>query len=222
MDWKRCREENAQFLEAHQDQLIGSTIFSGFFERLISLIGFENTAIAILDEEYQPTVHAIFDRLADNYIEFVRCLHDYFRVEFLELHDDWGAWRAPMMSVGLHREIFASYIKKVVDACHQMGVFYEQHSCGFIEPLIPNLIETGADTWSGQPINDKLKLVREYGERFKFAATMQSLQPITDEESIQLARDFLRDYTGQRVWVFLHNILTPRQKCLIMNEIHRL
>ena len=220
-DWEGCRRENEQFLREHSDQLIGSTIFSGFFERLISFVGFENASIGMIDEDFQPIIHKLFDRLADSYIEYVRRLHRYFRVEIIELHDDWGTQRAPMLSAGLHREMIAPYIKKVVDGCHEIGVFYEQHCCGFVEPLIGSLVDTGADTWRGQPLNDKLKLVKQYGDRFKFAVTMQPLHPISDEEALRLARDFRRDYAGRDVWVFLHPILTPAQKKLIVDEIHR-
>jgi len=219
--WERCREENAGFFTANDDKLIGSTVFSGFFERLISLVGFENAAIGMVDEDYQPVIHALFDRLADSYIEYIGLLRRHFRVEFLELHDDWGTQRAPMFSPALHREMIVPYIKKVTDACHAMGVVYEQHSCGFIEPLIPNLIETGADTWRGQPVNDKLRLVRQYGDRFRFAVTMQPPAPITDAEALQLAGDFRRDYRDRQVWVYLHSVLTPAQKRLIMDEIYR-
>lgn len=219
-DWEACRKENGQFLEENRHKLISSTIYSGFFERLISFVGFENAAICLIDDEYENTVKAIFDKLADNYIEYIRCLHKYFGVEFIELHDDWGTQRAPIMSPAVHKALIAPYIKKVVDACHQMGLIYEQHSCGFIEPLIPALVETGADTWRGQPINDKLSLVRKYGDRFHFAVTMQPSAPISDEEALILAKDFLRDYKDKRVWVFLHPILTEKQKHIIMDELH--
>jgi hypothetical protein len=219
-DWARCREENAGFLAENSDKLIGSTIYSGFFERLISFIGFENAAIDMFDEDSQPMICALFSRLADSYITYIELLHRYFRVEFLELHDDWGTQRAPMFSPELHRQMIVPYIKKVTDACHAMGIVYEQHSCGFIEPLIPNLIEAGADTWRGQPVNDKLRLVRKYGNCFRFAVTMQPPAPISDCEALQLARDFRRDYQGQHVWVYLHSILTETQKHLIMDEIY--
>lgn len=219
-DWEDCQKENAHFLEENQDKLIGSTIYSGFFERLISFVGFENAAICLIDDEYTDTVKAIFDKLADNYIEYIRYLHKYFRVEFIELHDDWGSQRAPMISATLHRELICPYIKKVVDACHQMGLIYEQHSCGFVEPLIPALIETGTDTWRGQPINDKLTLVREYGDRFHFAVSMQPPTPISDDEALILAKNFLRDYKDKRVWVFLHPILSEKQKHIIMDQLY--
>ncbi|NLO49087.1 MAG: hypothetical protein GX111_12400 [Clostridiales bacterium] len=44
----------------------------------------------------------------------------------------------------------------------------EQHSCGKIEEMFPSIIASGADTWRGQPMNDKLSLVRRFSSTFRF------------------------------------------------------
>ena len=49
LPWEQCAEENREFLQT--DGVIAATLYSGYFERLISLVGFENAAIALIDEE---------------------------------------------------------------------------------------------------------------------------------------------------------------------------
>ena len=43
------------------------------------------------------------------------------------------------------REFLKPEVKKLVDGVHAMGMRYEQHSCGCIQPIIGDLIELGVD-----------------------------------------------------------------------------
>lgn len=218
LDWEGCAKENAEYLNT--DKLIMSTIFTGFFERLISLVGFENAAMALVDEDQEDAVRGLFDRLADFYVELGRYLHRYFRVEWIEVHDDWGTQRSTMFSTAVHEDLIAPYIKKVVDGFHAEGIFFEMHSCGMIEPLMPNLIATGCDTWKGQQNNDKQKLVETYGDRFKFCVDVRNDELHTDEEVEAFFRDVLQTYNGKPVWYAMGRGFTPAQCRRIQEILH--
>lgn len=41
-------------------------------------------------------------------------------------------------------------IKRIANACHELGVIYMQHSCGNVTELFPNFIAANVDTWYGQ------------------------------------------------------------------------
>ena len=209
LDWEGCAKENAEFLKP--DKIVFTTIFTGFFERLISLVGFENAAMALVDEDQEDTVRALFDRLADFYIELGQYLHRYFNVEWIEVHDDWGTQKTTMFSVDTHEEMIAPYIKKVVDGFHKEGIFFEMHSCGKIEDLIPNLIDTGCDTWKGQQNNDKLMLVNKYGNQFHFAVEVRPAGPLSDEETMAFVEKFIETYQGKNVWFSMGRSFTPKQ-----------
>ena len=209
-DWAGCAEANREYLET--DKLITSTIFTGFFERLISFIGFEASAMALVDEDQQPYVHALFDKLADLYIDMLGRMKKYFNIELVDIHDDWGTQRSPMFSVETHAEMIAPYIRKVVEGAHAAGVYMEQHSCGMIEPLIPNLIDTGMDTWRGQNLCDKEKLVGLYGDRFKFGVELRPETPVDDESALALVEDAYRRYRGKRIWLAISRPFTAEQR----------
>ena len=55
---------------------------------------------------------------------------------------------------------------KCVKACHDLGMYFEQHTCGHIQEIIPDLCEIGVDIL--QPLmascNDIPIAKREYGE----------------------------------------------------------
>ena len=219
LDWAGCAEKNKEYLQT--DQILVSTLYTGFFERLISFLGFENAAMALVDDDAQDEVKKLFDKLADFYIEQIRYMHQYLNVEFIILHDDWGTQRGPMFSAETHQEMIVPYVKKVVDAAHQEGVFVEMHSCGMIEPLIPGLISTGVDTWCGQEVNNKLALIQKYGGEFKFGIEFRLAQPVSDEELIKLVRQFKANYTGKEVWLIVGWELPPAQAQLVHDEIYK-
>ena len=69
LDWEGCAKENAEYLKT--DKIIFSTIYTGYFERLISFVGFENSAMALIDEDQQEEVHKIFEKLTEVYIKII-------------------------------------------------------------------------------------------------------------------------------------------------------
>jgi len=218
LDWERFAAENRDFLNT--DKLVGTMLYTGFFERLISFVGFEKAAMALIDEDQQDTVKALFDKLADFYIEQVRYMKEYLNVEYVELHDDWGTQRGPMISEDTLREMIVPYVRKFADGVHALGVYFEMHSCGMIEPLIPALIDTGADTWRGQDLNDKLALIRQYGDRFKFGVEIRTIRETSDEELLEIVRKFKEDYAGERIWLMAGRGLSPAQAKLVYDEVY--
>ena len=101
------------------------------------------------------------------------------------------------------------HLTRFVSECHKMGMVVEMHSCGFIEELIPNLISTGIDTWPGQGICDKRKLIRLYGDQFKFSVLGNPpTPPASIEEAKQFARDLYDEFRDKMVVFWCHP-----QKC---------
>lgn len=200
IDWEGCARRNAEYLST--DRAIHSSIYTGFFERLISFVGFENASIALIDDDEKVAVHELFDQLTELYIEEIRRLKKWFNVDIVELHDDWGNQRSLMFSVDTHTEMILPYIKRVVDAAHSMDVLVEQHSCGKIESLMPNIIASGADTWRGQnSVVDKKWLVDNYGDQFRFGVDV-ACAPDTAPEDLAAAADrFVEAYHGKDVWL---------------------
>ncbi|MDY5810286.1 MAG: hypothetical protein SPK07_11585, partial [Coriobacteriales bacterium] len=75
------------------------------------------------------------------------------------------------------------------------GILYEQHSCGMVETIIPQMIEAGIDLWMGQPCNDKAMLVREYGDKICIGCELPMLPPeATDEEIHEAAVEWAATY----------------------------
>lgn len=165
-----------------------TTIMNGYFERLISLMDFENAIVSLIDEDQQEGVHRFFDRLTQFYERILEKLSQYFQVEFITFHDDWGSQRAPFFSINTCREMILPYLRRVVDKAHSLGMIFELHSCGKIEMLVPLMIEAGVDAWAGQDINDKLSVRKLYKNRLVLTAAPDNKPDMTTEEMHDFAR----------------------------------
>ncbi|OGV78137.1 MAG: hypothetical protein A3K19_15600 [Lentisphaerae bacterium RIFOXYB12_FULL_65_16] len=90
--------------------------------------------------------------------------------------DDIGMQKTIMMSLDMYREWLKPRLAKVIAAAKQVkpDILIHYHSCGFVEPYIPDLIETGVDILNPvQPeCMDFARLYAEYGDRLSFNGTL--------------------------------------------------
>ena len=210
IEWERCARENERYLNT--DKLIQTTIYSSFFERLITFVGFEKAAMAMIDEEQKEEVKKLFDKLADLYIDMIIRMHRFFNVDLVEIHDDWGTQLSTIFSVETHKELLVPYIARIAEKAHSEGVLIEMHSCGKIDALVPNIISTGVDTWRGQAIVDKRTAVEKHGDIFKFCAEIRPKEPVGDDEVIALLDEAITEWQGKNIWFGIGNPFTPEQK----------
>jgi len=152
----------------------------------------------------------------------IQLLHRHFNVEIVEIHDDWGTQRGTMFSVNTLREMILPYLKKVVDAAHEEGVFVELHSCGKIDDFVPEFIGAGVDTWRGQAIVDKAALVEQFSDRFKFGVEVRPAALLPDEEAKAFADQVFQQYHDKNVWVILSRTLSAAQQKSLYNTIREI
>ena len=198
IDWEGIAARNAEYLNT--DRAIQFTVFTGYFERLISLLSFEEAAMELIMEDYEDDIQELFTALTDFYIDFAQRFRKYFGADFVIIHDDWGTQRSAFFSPAVHKKMIIPHLTRFVKACHDCGLIVEMHSCGFIEELIPNLISSGIDTWAGQGICDKRKLINEYGDQFKFEVITNPKQPFTNmDDAKQFALDIFNEFKDKDV-----------------------
>lgn len=189
-----------------------TTIFTGFFERLISFMGFENAAVAMIDEDEESAVHELFDRLADLYIAYIDLCQCHLSIDAVMLHDDWGSQAGPLLSYQTIEKMIIPHLSRVVEHAHKRGILFEMHSCGKIEKLIPLLVEIGVDMWMGQDINDKLALFNEYGDKLLVEVEVPSLGATADSAAVHdVAETFVLDFAipGKPAAISLYSAPRP-------------
>ena len=134
------------------------------------LAGFENTLIAILEEP--EWLGDIFDTQLTVMLDlFQQILDAGYEFDGIYWWDDMGYKGSPFFSPETYREFLKPYHKRAADWAHERGLTVELHSCGYIEPLIPDLIDIGVEMLNPLEIKagmDPFRLKSLYGDKLAF------------------------------------------------------
>ena len=154
---------------ADENKMGCALIINGMFERMHSMMGMENAMCALYEDP--ESCYEFFGAIADYKIKLFRKIKEYYPgIQVINAHDDYGFKDRMIMSVEKWRDVLKPHLKRMVDACHELGLFYQHHSCGYIEPLIPEFVEIGIDALDAlQAGNTNLRAIKdEYQDRFTF------------------------------------------------------
>lgn len=145
-------------------------IWFGFDVAHSHMIGTENVLIGMYEEPEWIT--DVFDTYLNTSLDLCqRILDAGYEFDGIFWYDDMGYKGSPFFSPALYRELLKPYHKKVVDWAHERGMVTELHSCGFIEPLLPDIVETGVEMLNPLEIKagmDPFKLKSLYGDKLAF------------------------------------------------------
>jgi uroporphyrinogen decarboxylase len=146
----------------------------GAFDTMSPMCGHENLLMGMAaDPDWVR-------RMADLYSTLmVRLLETLFQREGLPdglwVWDDLGYKQTPFMSTAMYRELIFPAHKKLFDFAHSRKLPVVLHCDGFVEALIPSLIEAGINCL--QPIEikagmDLLRIKKNYGEKIALIGGM--------------------------------------------------
>jgi len=79
-----------------------------------------------------------------------------------------GFKQRPFMSPAMYKEFIFPAHKKTIDYIHSLKLPVVMHSCGFVEPLLPGMVEAGIDCLQVIEVKagmDLLRIYKEYGDR---------------------------------------------------------
>lgn len=125
-------------------------------------------------------------------------------VDVLFLGDDIGMQHTIMMSEELYCRWIKPRLKKLIDTVKaenpDVVIFY--HSCGFVEPFIPHLIEAGVEVLN--PIQSECmdfeEIHRKYGDKISFHGTIgtQTVMPFGTPQEVKEAVWKNLDIAGEK------------------------
>ena len=207
-DWEGCaKANNGTYLRPENFNQMW--FHTGYFERLIALMEFENALMAIFDEDSKEEVHAFFNKLTDLYIDIFQHVVDYFPdVNAVFFHDDWGSQKETFFSPALVEEMIVPYMKRITEFLHSHNIFCEFHSCGNNYKQVPNMIKAGWDMWAPQLMNDCYKIYDDFGDQIIIctfpmnipedimalgsdAARAEAFAKLPEEEQRRIAREYI-------------------------------
>ena len=165
----------------------------GFFEQAHGVRGMDNILVDLLINP--DFAYALLEKIA---VRKIGAAVQYAKagVDILFLGDDWGYEKSTIMSLPTWRKYFKPLLAKEIAAVRAVNpdVIIAYHSCGHVEPVVPELIECGIDVLqSVQPeANDPARLKRLYGNHLSFWGTIgvQSTFPFgTPEEMDRVVKE---------------------------------
>lgn len=194
-DWESsAKENNNSFLNADTFTQVAQ-LNGWWFERLVSFMGFEGAAMALIDDDQKNAVKALFEKTTDLGCRIIDKFVDYYEnIEAFMVHDDWGSQRSPFFSDDAAREMIVPYMKKLTDHIHSKGLYANLHSCGHVESRVQCFIDSGWDLWSPQPMNDTIKLCKNFGDKICIGITPELFDSDTtsEDEQREHARELVR------------------------------
>ena len=151
-----------------ENQLLCVHLLEGHFERLHDLMGFEEALCVFYDEDGEDDLRALFAAMTENRIRGMEIAKKYYNPDVIIYHDDWGTDRSLFFSPDIWRSFIKPEFIRLVNAAHELGMYFELHSCGHVQELVGELAEdTGVDILQPlqYPQNDIRMIKASYGER---------------------------------------------------------
>ena len=102
-------------------------------------------------------------------------------------YEDMGYKGSPFMSPDMYRELIQPAHKYTIDYAKSKGLPVIMHSCGYIEPLLPGMIEAGIDCLQVIEVKagmDLLKLHKLYGDKISFMGGIDVRTLYTNDRAI--------------------------------------
>ncbi len=171
-----------------EDLIVIGGLAQTIWERAWAIRGMERLMMdMICDEELAEYVLDMVTNLSIEQAEF------YARAgcDILWVGDDIGMQKTIMMSEDIYVKWLKPRIKKVIDTAKKINpdILVAYHSCGFVEPFIPHLIEVGVDILN--PIQpecmDFAEIHKKYGGKIAFHGTIgtQTTMPFGTPEEVR-------------------------------------
>lgn len=165
IDWAKSAKMDQ--VSAHDpDKFTYCTIFQGPFERLHTLMSFEDALCAFISNPKE--VAAFFDRIMEMKLDIIDALAKHYHPDVICFHDDWGTQNNMFFSPNVWEALLRPQIQKAVDRCHEYGIFFEMHSCGKMDQIIPSFADMGIDCFQCMGINDIPAAMKKTKGRLSF------------------------------------------------------
>jgi uroporphyrinogen decarboxylase len=142
----------------------------GPFECMQMMCGHENLLMGMaLDPDWVKDMVMTYVDMTINHLELLYAEEGL--PDAMYFAEDLGFKGKPFMSPAMYQDIMQPGHKRLFDYVHSTGRKVIIHSCGYVEPLVPGLIEAGMDCLQAMEVKagmDLPKLFDQFGDRIAF------------------------------------------------------
>lgn len=133
-------------------------------------VGTERVLIAMVE---QPEwISDMFNHFLDMDLALYQMIWDAgYRFDEIMWYDDMGYKNAQFFSPAMYRSLVKPVHRRAVAWAHERGVKAHLHSCGNINPFVPDLVEIGVDMLNPLEVKagmNPVELKAKYGDRLAF------------------------------------------------------
>ncbi len=146
------------------------------FELMHPVCGHEYMLMGMaLDPDWVKDMCSVYSELTINLLEIL--FEKEGTPDAIWFWEDLGFKDKPFMSPGMYKDIVWPAHKRLFDFVHSKGLPVIVHSCGFIEPLIADMVDAGMDCLQAMETKagvDLVRLKQTYGDRLSFCGGMDA------------------------------------------------
>ena len=140
------------------------------FEQMHPLCGHEYMLMGMaLEPDWVRDMVQVYTDLTINHLEVL--FAEEGTPDGFFVYEDMGFKHRPFMSPAMYKEIVQPGHERLFGFAHSLGCKVIVHSCGYVEPLVPGLIEAGMDCLQAMEVKagmDMPTLFQRFGDRIAF------------------------------------------------------
>ena len=188
IDWDKMAKKDLDERDPSLPKMGGGGITMGYFQALVSFMGFTNGLIACIEEPEE--VKELMHFLLELNLEAGKKYLQYYKPDAYSGGDDIAHERAPFVSEEVFLDIFEPVWRAEIAPFKEAGLLAQHHNCGKFEAFIPHIVDMGYNSWDpAQFSNDLLGIKAKYGRKLTICTGVQSSGfcswPETTEEQIR-------------------------------------
>ena len=164
-------------------------------------MGTETTLMAMVDDP--EWIRDMVDTGCDLALSLLDMIWDEgYEFDELLFYDDLGYKGNLLISIDMYRDLVKPYQKRAIEWAHAKGLKTQLHSCGKVEPLIPDFIGIGLDCLNPLEVKagmDTIKIKNEFGKDLALRGGFDIrnwTDPETAEEDIRAKLPALMEGSG--------------------------
>lgn len=181
------------------EHVVSCLLLSGAFERMNQMIGFENALCAFYEEP--EATKEFLNAMCDYKIKCIELAHKTLKPDIIHMHDDWGTNDNMFFSPDIWREFIKPLEKRYADKIHELGMIYMHHSCGYIEQIIPDLVEIGVDAVNPMMVSQDIDgIMEKYGDKITICGGIDNQRmeiAATPEVTREVVREAMDKYVNK-------------------------
>ena len=150
-----------------QGYWIQGLLWFGFDVTHSWMVGTERLLFALTD--YPEWCQEMFSHLLEVNLALLDMIWDAgYRFDTVFWYDDMGYKHNQFFSLRMYRNLLKPYHQRAIDWAHAKGIKAHLHSCGDVNPFVPELLSMGLDALNPLEVKagmNPVQLKQQYGDR---------------------------------------------------------